>query len=230
MFYRFFERLLTTLKNKRALGTTIFTSSMIIGIGIPMLAVGWDINNMRTYKVDMDNITQMAILSVTAHSGNTYNMGEAQDIIRGVVVCNLNPQNVGGTLTPYLNKNQCGSYHVGAVHGDLRIGGDGTRRSSISGNYPPAQYRPGLTVTRTDARPSGKSEIYAQTFFSYKPMFLQGVVKNLNLGNDGNINISTKKSHVQARLLCIRDMDCTKKNTNNQGRGSGGGPGSGGDG
>ena len=71
MFYRFFERLLTTLKNKRALGTTIFTSSMIIGIGIPMLAVGWDINNMRTYRVDMDNITQMAILSVTAHSGNT---------------------------------------------------------------------------------------------------------------------------------------------------------------
>jgi hypothetical protein len=211
MFHGFVKKFRQVWKNKRAMGTTIFTSYMIIGIGIPMLAVGWDINNMRTYQTDMDNITQMALLSVTASSGNTYK-GDYTGIIKGVVACNLNRENImkGSELLRYFGQGKCAEYRVGKQHGDLKMDGDGTRRSSISGSLGKVQYRPGLTVTKVDVDKQGKSEIYAQTHFRYKPLFLQSVVENLDLGDENGIPVETSRSHVQARLLCIRDMDCSK--------------------
>ena len=93
---RIMQNLESKARNKRGLGTTLLMMGLLIGFGMPMLGAGWDINSMRLYKVDMQNVVDMGLLSLRAHTNNTYNGGkDIPNQVKTTIACNINTKNLG---------------------------------------------------------------------------------------------------------------------------------------
>lgn len=197
------------LKNRRGFGTTLLAVPLIIGFGMPILGAGWDINNMRIYKVDMQNVVDMGLLSVMAHADNTFRGEDAITQIKSVISCNLHPKNNNAPSLPK-GTSVCATYTSDLTgtkkiewYGDkTSVTGSGSnRRAAVSGEAvdgPP--YRPGLSVT--DVNIEGTiGRVAGQLSFKYKPMFLP--IKETN-------TITTDKSSVQAKYLCEPGQPCSQ--------------------
>lgn len=204
------------LKDARAMGTTLLMSGLIIGFGMPMLAAGWDINTMRIYKVDVQNVADMGLLSILAHTENTFNPETAHDNATQVMACNFDPANLAEGVGNS-SKTVCATYHLDKSNKpDQQITREGNRRRATASHKdlgePP--YRPGLTVTSLHAeiRPGDPGKFDGWISAKYKPIFLGRLVKTVkgdeyvNVGMtddmDGGKGRSSAHFHtVQAKFL-----------------------------
>lgn len=208
---RIMQNLESKARNKRGLGTTLLMMGLLIGFGMPMLGVGWDINSMRLYKVDMQNVVDMGLLSLRAHTNNTYDGGhDIAGQVNSTIACNINRKNMGPDVRQY-SKEVCATYNSDATgKREVKRDGNGSRYTTYSKGYhrsvkEPA-YRPNMMVMHITTKQKNKSSIESYVDFTYKPIFLGGFLKLTKGTNE--INIQTPHETVTAKYLCQDNQDC----------------------
>lgn len=181
------ENLQATAKSKRGFGTSLLGVGLLLGFGLPMMAASWDINNMRTYQVDVDNMVQIGLLNLRARTNNTFHVNDAQRFVKGTVACNLNPQNLGPSMKA--SSQVCSEYTSdrSGKRGVIKRYGDGRRVSSFGNgkqvSFGTPQKRPNLTVTDVKVIPIGArgnsaKSVEAYATLEYTPVFLKGITGN----------------------------------------------------
>lgn len=208
---RIMQNLASKARNKRGLGTTLLMMGLLIGFGMPMLGAGWDINSMRLYKVDMQNVVDMGLLSLRAHTNNTYDGGhDIAGQVNSTIACNINRKNMGPRIQQY-SKDVCATYTSDATKTrSVNRGPNGSRYTTFSGGkngaVPEPVYRPNMMVTNITTHQTGKSSIESYVDFNYKPIFLGGFLQ-LTKGKK-DIDIQTPHETVTAKYLCQDNQDC----------------------
>ena len=208
---RIMQNLESKARNKRGLGTTLLMMGLLIGFGMPMLGAGWDINSMRLYKVDMQNVVDMGLLSLRAHTNNTYNGGkDIPNQVKTTIACNINTKNLGPSVQGFA-KDVCASYTSDATKTrTVNRNPDGSRHSSYfnskNGTVPKPVYRPNMMVTKITAYQKNKSSIVSYIDFKYKPIFLGGFLQVMKGKND--VDIRTPEEVVTAKYLCQDNQGC----------------------